>query len=162
MSETVEDTPMVKSSLGYIDCNVGWYKLDLIRDFYTSDKSIDDKETGETDKRSHNDILGVVLGLTEKISTMSRDIVKLREEIDIANRLNSSLQNEVLECNKKIAENRREILELHDITQRERNMYVRTGIPFKFTPDSNSYSRLFRPATCNRKPTPLSCEIKLD
>lgn len=68
--------------------------------------------------------------ITNEISTIKRELQELRNEIVTLKNSNIELRNE--------------ISEMRGLNEREKNLNVRSGVPFRFTPEYNRYDRLIQ------------------
>jgi hypothetical protein len=73
----------------------------------------------------------------EDIESSSDDAIVLnrKEIISLINTQTVSLQKRVSDLSHEIKDLRTEIARMRDLNEREKNIYVRSRIPFRFTPD---------------------------
>lgn len=78
----------------------------------------------------------------EDIEVKSDDAIILnrKEIISLIDKKTSLLQQEIKTLTDQISNLQKEMIQLRTLNEREKNLYVRSRIPFRFTPENNNFS----------------------
>ena len=121
----------------WIDVLTSWYKFDDIKE--KEYKELKDKSKKEIENLLDEAKNGVVC-LTKQVTEVRNELKQVQSELRDILSINIDLKNEISSLSRLNKELREELMEIRGLNEREKNLYVRSRVPFRFTPDSH---RLF-------------------
>lgn len=73
--------------------------------------------------------------LTSIVSNLVNENINIKNELSNNRTCYNQISDELISLRKTNIELKEQIAYMHDLNERKKNMYVRSGIPFRFTPD---------------------------
>lgn len=124
-------------------CN--WFDLhtsndvNIINDIPSPNDVIDEINTKQIESKEIDMILTFAkeeaIKLVGQIVDAKNDMLDMRRELKDIITINKELKDEINNLRHLSKDLHGEIIELRGLNEREKNLYVRSGIPFRFTPD---------------------------